>query len=110
MKRIQIIPKEGYNLYGAIVQKEVDLGKKKVGTFYRSGRKTKDKAKWAHKKYPGWVKLQYGMGGIVIAEVRTMADTNREWALLNAFMGFLDRHFGQHIQSINIQYMDLPDE
>ena len=103
MKQLQIVPKEGFNLYGALVSREIELAKRNRGTFRRSGPKQKDLAKWAHKEYPGWVNLAKGMGGIVLAEVRTKADPRQEWELFHAFLGFLDRTFGEKLAAINIQ-------
>jgi len=59
MKRVQVIPKQGINLYGRIVAKEIDLNVRKGGksTFYRSGKKQKGRAKWAHTEYKGWVNI-----------------------------------------------------
>ena len=107
MKRIQIVPRKGFNLYGAMVQKEIDLYKGKRGTFFRSAPKQKQKARWAHKKFPGWIKLQRGTGGVVIAEVHSRSNPSNEWTLFRAFMGFIDRHYRDNIFSISIQYLDL---
>ncbi len=104
MRLIQIIPNRGYRLYGAIVQKEVDLHHKGRGTFYRSAAKEKDVAKWAHKSYKGWIWIKRGLGEVVVAELRTLSSTEDEWQLFHAFMGFLDRHFADKIEAINIQY------
>jgi|SRR5690348_1482823 len=101
---MQIIPKRGYRLYGTIVKKEVDLQKRGRGTFFRSGSKTKNAAKWSHKNYKGWIWIERGLGEVVIAELRSRATPQDEWQLLHSFLGFLDRHFGNKIESINIQY------
>ncbi len=82
MKRIQIVPQQGFNLYGAMVQKEVEQSKKNLGTFYRSGPKERNRAKWAHVKHKGWVKLQRGSGGLVNAEIRTRAIDGRDWGTI----------------------------
>jgi hypothetical protein len=104
VKQLQIIPQEGSNLYGAMVSKEIALSKANKGTFYRSGAKQRDRAKWAHKQYNGWVNLARGMGGLVLAEVRTKAGADQEWLLLHAFLGFLDRHFREQLLAVNIQF------
>lgn len=105
MKRIQIVPQRGFNLYGAMIQKEVEQSKRKSGTFFRSGPKERNRAKWAHIKHKGWIKLQRGSGGMVNAEVRTRAKGGSDWELFHAFIGFLDRQFGNELLSINIQYV-----
>ena len=106
MKRMQIVPQPGFNLYGAMVQKEIEQSKKKSGTFYRSGPKEHNRARWKHVKHKGWVKLQRGSGGLVMAEVHTRAKGGHDCELFHAFIGFLDRQFGDHPLSINIQYVD----
>jgi len=93
MRQLQIIPQEDFNLYGALVGREVEL--------HRKGR-----AKWAHQKHPGWVKLARGMGGVVLAEIRTKADPDQEWQLFQAFLGFLDRNFRENLAAINIQFSE----
>jgi len=44
------------------------------------------------------------MGEIVLAQVRTKADPEQESRLLGAFLGFLDRHFREQMEAINIQF------
>lgn len=106
MKRIQIVPQQGFNLYGAMVQNEVEQSEKKLGTFYRSGPKERNRAKWPHVKHNGWVKLQRGSGGLVNAEIRTRVTDGRDWELFHAFIGYVDRHFGDELASINVQYVN----
>jgi len=102
MRLIQIVPQKQYNLYGALVAKELQLRRKHQGTFRRSGTKQKHYAKWNHKNYTGWLWLQQGLGGVVNVELQSK--TSDEWQLLHAFLGFVDRHFADRIQSIHIQY------
>lgn len=101
---MQIVPVGKFRLYGEIVKKEVDLAKRNRGTFYRSGPKVKDRAKWSHQKYKGWINLQRGAGEIVTAEVVYKGGSAGEWQLLHAFIGWIDRHFGDRILAINVQY------
>jgi len=104
MKQLQIVPKPGFNLYGALVDREVQHRRKARGTFYRVGRKEKDQARWAHSTYPGWVKIARGMGEVVLAEIHTRAEPELEWRLFQAFLGFLDRHFRENLAAVNIQF------
>jgi len=101
---LQVIPAEGFHLYGAMVQKEIDLSRKKKGTFYRSGPKARDRAKWAHSKYSGRINLVRADGGVVTAEIRSKSSRDDEWQLLQAFIGWLDRHFDGNLEAINIQF------
>jgi hypothetical protein len=104
MRLIQIIPKRGYRLYGAIVKKEVDLYRRSRGTFFRSAPKLKNAAKWSHKRYKGWIWIERGLSEVVVAELCSKTANQDEWELFHAFLGFLDRHFGDKIEAINIQY------
>jgi hypothetical protein len=105
MRLIQIIPRKGFRLYGAIVKKEVDLFKKGKGTFFRSSAKVKDAAKWSHKSYNGWIWIGRSLGEVVVAELQSKAASQDEWQLFHAFLGFLDRHFADKIEAINVQYL-----
>jgi len=103
MRKVQIIPEDNFRLYGAIVAKELELAKKKRGTFHRSGAKAKDKAKWNHSNYAGWVNIERGMGEVVLIEVHSKKG-GTEWQLLHAFLGFMDRHFSDKIRTVQIHY------
>ena len=105
MRRMQLIPSNGTRLYGAIVAKEVELAQKHQGTFHRSAPKEKDRAKWAHSRYDGWVNLERGMGEVVNIEIHSKQSAS-EWQITSAFLGFLDRHFSDVIQAINMQIVD----
>lgn len=106
MKQLQIVPKAKFNLYGALVRREAELRRKKLGTFRRRPGRAKDRTSWKHKSYRGWVNIARGMGGVVLAEIRTKPGPEQEWELFHAFMGFLDRHFRQRLAAINIQFAE----
>lgn len=103
MRQIQVVPNSTFRLYGAIVAKEVELAKKNRGTFHRSAAKEKDRAKWSHSSYPGWIRIARGMGEVVLIEVRSKKP-DVEWQLMQAILGFLDRHFSDNIRTILIHY------
>jgi hypothetical protein len=42
-------------------------------------------------------------GGLLVAEIRTKAQ-DHEWQIMEAFIGYLDRHLGEQIDSIWIYY------
>ncbi len=44
MRKLQVVPKDGANLYGDMVAKEIQLAQRKVGTLHRTGPKQKDRA------------------------------------------------------------------
>ncbi len=104
MRLIQIVPKKQFNLYGALVAKELELRRRNQGTFRQIGDKQKNYAKWNHKNYYGWLWLQKGLGGVVNVELQSRTEDDSEWQLLHAFLGFVDRHFADKVQSIHIQY------
>lgn len=81
------------------------MSRKGRGAFYRSGPKAHNRAKWSHASYKGWINLERAAGEVVTAEVRSVSKSGDEWQLLHAFIGWLDRHFGDEIQAINIQYV-----
>ncbi len=103
MRQVQIVPNGGFRLYGALVAKEIELAKKKRGTFHRSAAKERNRAKWTHASYPGWIKIARGMGEIVMIEVYSKK-IGTEWQLLQAMLGFLDRHFSGKIRTVHIHY------
>jgi len=104
IKLLQIVPVNGFRLFGQMVKKEIDLSKRGVGTFYRSAGKERDRAKWSHSKYNGWIKLQRSDGEVVTAEIRSLSKSGDEWQLLHAFIGWLDRHFGEDIEALHVHY------
>jgi hypothetical protein len=91
-------------LFGALVKKEVDLYRKKQGTFFRSGPKVKDRARWSHKNYNGWVSLQRSTGEVVVVEIGARQKDAAPWQLLHTLVGFVVRHFGSKIMAIQIQF------
>jgi len=105
MRQVQVIPQAGFRLYGAIVAKEVELSRKSRGTFRRSGRKEKNRTKWKHANFRGWIQMRRGLGEVVQIEVNSKK-TETEWQLFHAILGFLDRHFAEKIRAINIQYAE----
>lgn len=104
MRRIQIVPKPGNNLYGEMIAKEISLAQKKQGTLHRCGNKKKDQAEWSHKTFKGRINLQRGLSDLVLAEIVSPAKDNSEWKLLQSFLGFVDRHFSDKVQAVSIQY------
>lgn len=59
--------------------------------------------RWKHVKYPGWIKWDETLGGLLVAEVHPRKGES-DWQLLQAFVGYLDRHLGQYVESISIHY------
>jgi hypothetical protein len=99
MKLVQIIPLKQSRLYGAIVKKQAEISRQRPGAFSRAGTKTANKAKWKHVRFKGWINLKRERTEIVTAKVNSA-----DWQLLSAFVGWIDRHFGDQVQSVTIHY------
>jgi hypothetical protein len=99
MKTVQIIPLERKRLYGAMVKKEAEIRKRRAGAFSRVGAKRSNKAKWKHIRFKGWINLERDRSEVVTAKVNSS-----DWQLLAAFIGRIDRHFGDWVEAVNIRY------
>jgi hypothetical protein len=103
MIRVTVSPRGEDNLYSLLIRKELQLRKKNQGTLHRSAGKKAGVEKWTHSTYPGWINLQRCIGGTLVAVVQSKAP-DAEWQLLTSLIGFLDRHFRDHITSVMISY------
>ena len=103
MKLLEIVPRPGTRLYGVLVAKEAAIRKSGRGTYTRAGHRSRDSARWEHKLYKGSVRLAHDPSEIVTAKVRA-ATPEDERRLLSSFIGFVDRHCGDHVDTIKIQY------
>ena len=97
MKILIVVPKPGTNLKSALVSKELEL-RGRGTTFYQERR-----GKWKHTTYPGWINLSQASKDMLIAKVQTKKE-GEEWKLLSAFIGYIDRHFADAVDSISIYY------
>jgi hypothetical protein len=102
VKTIQIVPQTRVKLYDDLVRTQAEIRKKGRGTFYRAGPASRSAAKWKHKAYAGSVNIKRGEAGAITAKIRTPPE--REWQMLSAFLGFVDRHLRDRIASIAISY------
>jgi hypothetical protein len=103
MKLVEITPRQRTRLYSALVKKEADIRGRGRGTFFRVGRKAQTKAEWKHKKFQGSIRLERGDAEAVTAKVRS-SKLEEERQLLSSFLGFVDRHCGDGVSTILIQY------
>lgn len=103
MIRLTITPKKKVNLYGLLVKKEVALAKANRGTLYRSGGKHKNREKWAHLKYPGWIWFQRCTGEVVAVKIQSRRE-GAEGSLMDSFLGFVYRHFRKSLVCVIIHY------
>ena len=99
MKILQVVPKRDTKakLKTLLNQKERELrGGRTTFVRQRAGR-------WKHKTYNGWVNWDHAVGGVLVAEIGSKV-SETEWQLLQAFVGYLDRHLGKNIETITITY------
>ena len=103
MKIVEITPREKSPIYGGLVKREAAIRKKGRGTFSRKGPLRAGAATWNHKRFKGSVSLKREGGELVTAKVRSRTSED-EGGLLKAFLGFVDRHFGDQVATITIHY------
>jgi hypothetical protein len=103
MKLLEIVPRGGARLYGAMVKKQADIRRSGRGTFSRVGGRGRNASRWAHLRYKGRVDLKPGLSDAVSVEI-TSPEKGDEARLLSSFLGWLDRHFGDQVSSVNIEY------
>jgi hypothetical protein len=103
MKLVEITPRRKAPLYGALVRREADIRSKGRGTFARQGRTRAGSATWRHKRFRGTVNLQRQDAEQVSAKIRSSRPDD-EGSLLKAFLGFIDRHCGNQVETITIHY------
>ena len=103
MKTVEITPRRKSPLYAGLVKREAAIRKKGRGTFSRKGRTRAGSATWSHKRFKGSVRLTPEGSASVTAKIRS-ANVEDEGGLLKAFLGFVDRHFGEQVAIITIHY------
>ena len=99
MKTVQVVPKAAIDTKLKALLKETERHLRGGATTFQRQRE----GRWKHVKYPGWIKWDEALGGLLLAEVHTTKGKS-DWQLLQAFIGYLDRHLGQSIESISIYY------
>lgn len=96
---IQIIPRADNKTPLKTILKNTERKLRGRRTTFKRQRE----GRWIHIKYPGWINWDSAEGGIIVAEVQSKISKS-EWQLLQAFIGYVDRHIGEYVQSINIIY------
>src|SRR5262245_2400757 len=99
MKMVQITPVGHNRLYGLMVKKEADIRKHRAGAFSRVGTQSANQTTWKHVRFKGRIKLKREPSERVTARVNSA-----DWQLLSAFIGWVDRHFGDQVQHMTIEY------
>jgi hypothetical protein len=103
MKTLEIMPRARTHLYGAMIKKQAEIRKRGRGTFSRAGARKRNAARWTHVRYRGSINLQPGAAEAVKVAIKS-PERGDEARLLSSFLGWLDRHFGDKLVSVNIQY------
>jgi hypothetical protein len=103
MKIVEIAPRKRSPLYAGLVKREAAIRRNGRGTFARRGPARTRTATWSHKRFKGSVSLRREEAELVSAKIRS-PNPEDEGKLLKAFLGFVDRHFGDQVTTITIHY------
>ena len=102
MKVVTVAPRRlGKPNLGALLEQTERRLRGSSTTFQRS----KVRRRWRHVKYPGWITWEVASAGILSVQVLSK-QPDSEWQLLQAFVGYLNRHLASQIDSISIHYYD----
>ena len=99
MKILQVVPKSGVHSKLKTLLKSTERHLRGPHTTFHRMRE----GRWKHVKYPGWIHWDQAAGGFLVAEIQSKV-TDHEWQMLQAFVGYLDRHLGDQIESISVYY------
>jgi hypothetical protein len=99
MKILQVVPKPGTKAKLKTLLKAAERSLRGPHTTFHRERE----GRWKHVKYPGWIQWDAAPGNLLVAEIHTKVK-DHEWQILEAFIGYLDRHLGEAIDSISIHY------
>ena len=102
MRIVEVIAKpECSNFLSLVKQKQRELKQKKRGTFYPV-----NPNRWKHVSHNGYINLLKGHKHITIFEVISKSESGKDWQILHSFLGFLDRHFHETMESVTVLYRD----
>jgi hypothetical protein len=99
MKIVQVVPRPGTKTRLKALLKSTERHLRGNHTTFRRTRE----GRWRHVKYPGWVEWDEAPGNLLVAAIRTKVN-DHEWQMLQAFIGYLDRHLGEEIESVSVYY------
>src|SRR5277367_6696021 len=75
MKMLQIVPRDGTRLYGAMIKKQAEIRRSGRGTFLRAGTRKRSAARWTHVRYKGSIKLETGPSQVRMRELDESASS-----------------------------------
>jgi hypothetical protein len=99
VKVVQVVPRADIDTKLKTLLKQTERNLRGGSTTFQRKRE----GRWKHVKYPGSIRWDEALGGVLVAEVHPQKDQS-DWQLLHAFIGYLDRHLGEYIESISIYY------
>ncbi len=99
MKILQVVPKPGTKTKLKTLLKNTERQLRGNHTTFQRERE----GRWKHVKYPGWIRWDEAPGNLLVAEIQTKVK-DHEWQMLQAFIGYLDRHLGEQIECISVHY------
>jgi hypothetical protein len=99
MKILQVVPRLGTKAKLKTLLKSAERELRGGHTTFHRMRE----GRWKHVKYAGWIQWDGVPGNFLVAEIQTKVK-DHEWQMLQAFIGYLDRHLGEEIESISIYY------
>jgi hypothetical protein len=99
MKILQVVPKPGTKVKLKTLLKSTERHLRGSNTTFHRMRE----GRWKHVKYPGWIQWDGAPGNLLVAEIQTKVK-DHEWQMLQAFIGYLDRHLGEQIECITVHY------
>jgi len=100
MRLIEVIAKPGCdNFLSLVKQKQRELKQKKRGTFFPASAN-----RWKHVSHAGYINFIRAHKHVSLFEV--ISKSEKDWQILHSFLGFLDRHFHDEMESVKILYRD----
>jgi len=99
MKILQVVPRTETKSKLKTLLKATERSLRGPHTTFQRMRE----GRWKHVKYPGWIQWNDAPGNMLVAEIQTKVK-DHEWQMLQAFIGYLDRHLGDEIESISVYY------
>jgi hypothetical protein len=106
MKLLHVVSRNGTRLYGAMKRKQADIRRNGRGTFLRARARKRNAARWTHVRYKGSINFEPDPSEAVKVAIQS-PDDGDEARLLSSFLGWLDRHFGKQLTSIEIEYRPI---
>jgi hypothetical protein len=86
-----------------MIKKQAEIHRNARGTFMRARARRRNTARWTHVRYKGSINFESVPPEALEITIQS-PDRGDEARLLSSFLGWLDRHFGKQLLSIEIDY------